>query len=288
MAGMIASPTVRWLVLLLLAAGCGGASEARVELSGFDVPAGGAVTLCRSLTLDTPAAFLTSIAWQANPGADHSELFYSAQPIDDAVWPCGEAIDWSQFSLIAEATGSSASWTLPAGVALRLPARPPMLLRTRFAAPAPSGGQVSARLRYTTQLVDRQAASVFVAIHAIQVPPHGDAQVTRRCTFSRDAQLLALSGYYHHHLTQFTVTSLRDGATLLSSSDAERPPFLQLDAGPTMQPGDALEVACSYHNDGDTPILYGPDLDADEHCNLFFYYQADRPTLYCTESSGSW
>jgi hypothetical protein len=45
-----------------------------------------------------------------------------------------------------------------------------------------------------------------------------------------------------------------------------------------LHPGEGIEWACTYHNDGPDTFEFGPNTARNEHCNLFgFYYPTDTP-----------
>ena len=56
------------------------------------------------------------------------------------------------------------------------------------------------------------------------------------------------------------------------SQDWATPPFVVIDNPRPVPAGGGLYYTCSFQNDSDVDITFGPHVESQEHCNLFAYF----------------
>src|SRR5262249_9889736 len=154
------------------------------------------------------------------------------------------------------------------------------------------GGLVYANLA-TTPLasVEHELHGVFAVDTRIAIPPHTPPmgyETDRRCSFSDDATIVAMTGHYHQRGDQFTVDWVgdRQGAEtayeqIYLQNSWDSPTFTVFPMSPkpmTIYAGfQGLRFHCWFHNDSDITIGFGGHAEVQEHCNLFFQYFMANP-----------
>lgn len=111
----------------------------------------------------------------------------------------------------------------------------------------------------------------------IAIPPRGDQTLTAEWTVPIDLTLIHISTHQHFHGTYANVELVsEDGAgreLLVESHDWQHPRSVWPKGGIRLAMGRKLRVTCSWHNDEDRTVRFGPET-TDEMCyGIGFFYR---------------
>jgi hypothetical protein len=274
-----------WLVVAF-AAGCGGrAGTAAVDGGGahaihddgngtytvaldrFTVAAGEERYACQDFAnpFGGAAAAIRRFASQQTPGSHHLLVFYKAGAQDAPLQPC------SGTEFAAGPYGSQRAEdaiAYPDGVAAVVAPADGFRVQVHYlnATPAPIDVAVTVTMeRVPGDVVRDRAGILFFSNAAIDVAPGAvGAVVAKTCTLPFAVNLLQATGHMHAHGRAFAATA--NGATLFAAqASAEVTPALFAPPLP-LAAGTPIRFACTYDNDGATPLRYGDSARSDEMC----------------------
>jgi hypothetical protein len=193
--------------------------------------------------------------------------------------------------LAASGVGTN-DYTLPDGVGIKLHKGEQLLINMHLfnVTDQPLEGTSGSVVKTMTdgELV-HEAESILAGPLALKIPPHTKGVVqTGMCTMVQDATLVAIGAHAHMHATHVKVVAHSSLAGDVVVSDRDYSFDMQriypIDPSVQMKQGDAVEVSCTYDNDGDKALAFG-DSSLAEMCfaDLFRYPAVRDPTFPCVK-----
>lgn len=211
------------------------------------------------------AAAIRQFTSQLTPGSHHLLLFYKAGAAD------GPLADCSGTEFAPGPYGSQRpddSITYPDGVAAVVAPGDGFRVQVHYlnATESPLPVAVTLQLhRIDDAAVHDRAAVLFFSNGAIDVPPGATGAVVQKsCTLPFAVNLLQATGHMHQHGRAFTATS--GGVTLFSSTAYSDVAPALFDPPLPLAAGSVITFACTYDNDGATPLRFGDSARTDEMC----------------------
>jgi hypothetical protein len=298
----------------------------------FDVAAGGEVQLCRTMKLpNTEPIAVNELDVKLNVGSHHLILFRAHRdPVtqkqvtfDDQIFPCWGTVNFDDWEFIMDVNKVGGNnWKLGEGQAFVFQPGEQIMIQSHFVnaktVQSPQGGMAYVNLWKSATPADQvphPLHGMFTVDTRVAIPPGAQGWETdRMCTFSRNAQVVAMTGHFHARGTNFQVWQEQDitgdARHLVYNSDSWDSPNFQTYPSADINNGQPLMVNadaqqgfhfyCTYDNDCvnhsstcmDT-VGFGGHADVQEHCNLFFqYYYFDNEglgsPLRCNQGSGGW
>lgn len=267
----------------------------QVAIGPFDAPAGEEVqkNYYQKLPI-TEDVYVTKIEFKFNTGSHHMNIFKSDSiNVPDHVENTFNAIAWESWDMVAASQKGDFTWTLPAGVAIKLNAAQQMIFQTHYVnagtQKTPNGrGKVMVNFWTTDKKnVTSVVGAVFSNNRVVKIPPFTSATYCKVIPpFKQDVKMLLMTGHFHSRGKTFTVghwdgTKLID--TIYQSPNWDEPPILQFPTPLTIKAGDSLAYITTFENKTEDEIKFGPHVEYEEHANLFaFYYPgpADGKAIY--------
>jgi hypothetical protein len=219
-------------------------------------------------------------------GSHHMNLFQSDRDLPDGDGDCLKGVfspmGTNGYNLIVGSQSENMDWTLPPGVAFKLKAHKQIMLQTHYVNASTQGtpagkGKVKINLyaEPDASKITTHMGTVFANNVNIKLPPHETSSFTTSCTMPSAVKVAALTGHFHSRGKAFSVNLSPDGTTaqdeIYRSRAWDEPPFKVLDPALQIPAGGAFQYTCEYQNNSDNTILFGPQVETDEHCNLFAY-----------------
>jgi hypothetical protein len=281
----------------------------QIPFGPFDVAPGGEVQLCRTLKLsnDEPMA-VNRLEVIMNEGSHHLIVFRSYKDFPDEIFPCWGTVNFDDWDFVMDVNRSGGyDWKLAPGQAFVMKPHQQIMIQSHYVnattVQSPDGARNYVNLHATHDPVAHELRGMFTVNSRLNIPPQSYWSTTRRCRFSRDAQIVAMTGHFHARGLEFTVNKFQDPETgdittpefdmgrIYTSDSWNAPNFQVFDPPQLVSIPQGLRFDCSYYNDSDNWIGFGGHADVQEHCNLFFQYYDTLPgqqPLRCAEGSGGW
>lgn len=300
----------RWAlsgVIVGLLAGCGGSAEEgagsgsralEIAAPPFTLDAAQEVLKCyfTSLPSDDPID-IQRILSSMNSASHHMILFFSdAQNRPDGTFEdCDMQFNGGNtaraFPLPLYLTQESeGSLEMPAGVAMQLRGRQPLMLQLHYLNASKEPMEAKAKLSLVRATGSFERASLFATYNTqIAVPPHGSQEVSGACAPPPGAQFFRMTTHAHKLMTFARVdrqrgTELAD--ELVYNTDWEHPetvtwapPYL------TFAADERLHYACGYQNGGDAVVREGQSAATNEMCMAIGYYFPSSRASICFDST---
>lgn len=255
----------------------------QITVGPVAIPQGDESTECTYLKLPSKKDLAVNrVKIKVRGGSHHIHLYRPHDPtmqLEDGHETCNFALDFEVWQLILASQSVLLNWQLPPGIAFHFKAGEQLAAQTHFVdtgllASPPDGWAVMNLYAIPEAEVESYAGALFGQDKDVVVPAHSTATATTRCVFPKPVNLLALTGHYHFRGTQFTA-NLWDGTTtgaeIYRYSGYKEPAFKRWGADEMANvPG--IEWTCTYDNDTDQDLTFGPFTDRNEHCNLFAFY----------------
>ena len=231
-------------------------------------------------------------------GSHHMNLFQTDKDFPDGDGDCLRGVfspmGTNGYNLIVGSQSESLDWKLPEGVAVKVKARKQLMLQTHYVNAATQGtplgkGRVKINLHTERDAskIKQHMGTVFANNVNIAIPPRESRSFTTSCSIPSEVKVAALTGHFHSRGKTFSINLSPDGVTakdeLYRSRAWDEPPFKVLDPPAALPAGGALQYTCDFTNPTDREIKFGPEVEKDEHCNLFAYiypWDADE-ARYC-------
>jgi hypothetical protein len=253
----------------------------------FDVPAGTERQHCYWFKLPSDVD-LDVVKFEVRylKGSHHMNLFQTDKDFPDGDGDCLKGVfspmGTNGYNLIVGSQSESMDWTLPPGVAFKLKAHRQLMLQTHYVNAStqgtPSGkGKVKVNLvaEPDPSKITAHMGTVFANNVNIKLPPHETSSFTTSCAMPSDVKVAAVTGHFHSRGKTFSVNLCPDGTTaqdeIYRSRAWDEPPFKVLDPPSALPKDGALQYTCEFQNSTDAPIVFGPEVEKNEHCNLFAY-----------------
>lgn len=231
-------------------------------------------------------------------GSHHMNLFQTDKDMPDGEGDCLRGVfspmGTNGYNLIVGSQSDSLDWQLPEGVAFKIKARKQLMLQTHYVNAAtqntPMGkGRVKVNLHTEVDKskIKAHMGTVFANNVNINIPPRETRAFTTSCSMPKDVKVAALTGHFHSRGKTFSVNLSPDGTSatdeIYRSRSWDEPPFKVLDPPAAIPNGGAFQYTCEFTNPTENTIKFGPEVEKDEHCNLFAYvypWDADE-ARYC-------
>jgi hypothetical protein len=231
-------------------------------------------------------------------GSHHMNLFQTDRDFPDGDGDCLRGVfspmGTNGYNLIVGSQSTSFDWKLPDGVAFELKARKQLMLQTHYvnaSTQATRTGQGRVKINLHTQTdrskISAHMGTVFANNVNVDIPPRESRSFTTSCSLPNEVKVAALTGHFHSRGKVFSVNLAPDGINardeIYRSRAWDEPPFQILSPAPALPAGGALQYTCEFNNPTDERIKFGPEVEKDEHCNLFAYvypWESNEPR-YC-------
>ena len=276
------------VIVALLASGCQGSQSVTIGVQPLAVAAGTEVQNCYYLKtpIDQPMQ-VGHIKVNFAEGTHHVQLYYGAEPHQDGVESCFQAVDFDKWHLLVAAQRDALDWQLPDGVAFELEPQQQLLLQVHYVnvgmlttAQDRGGGTITMESRPAGE-VKQHMGSIFGQQRDIHIAPQSTFSVEGLCTLPREVDMGAFAGHYHFRGKDFigykTDLAGVTGAQFYRSDNFSEPAFDVYDVAHPLHfgPGERIMWHCDYDNPTDVEVDFGPREADQEHCNMFaFYYPA--------------
>lgn len=303
---------MRKLVLTLLIAGCGAATEEppqntakqdfaaapapsadtlELKLAEQIIPPGEERIICHYLEKTTQELLLTEFKGYQGKFGHHVALFEPLEQVaPGTVRDCSEAKDMLTLMPIL------ADVELSDGLAVKVPAGTQIVLQSHYVntTQEPIAVRDVAHLRKTTadQVTDYVG---FLGLSDVWINIPSSPEVVRafECEVPFDARILSLGAHMHEWGKRFAIDVVRkDGTTERPLSIEpwtalmrDHPPEVKfgLESPLMLRAGDKLRTECVYHNDTATPLEFPKEM-----CATFGFFVAPpggQPRLLCAARS---
>lgn len=166
--------------------------------------------------------------------------------------------------------------TLPAGVALKVPAATPVDLnahyfnRTNFSL---TGQNYLNLYTVSAASVQYEAKTLDLNNFDINIPPYSRRTFTKTFTFNTLTRVVMLTSHYHKLGESFIIKiagGSRDGEVVYSSTDWEHPLVKSFSTPIVLQPGEGLTSVVTYNNPSSLGVGFG--LTSQDEMNIIFGY----------------
>ncbi len=269
----------RRIVPVLLLAGClpssathsdgGGSAPYRVTLTmtSFTVMPASERYACQDFAnpFDGDDVGITEFESHLSAGAHHMLVFYKPGATNSALADCSGS-EFAPGPYGSQRLDDTLSY--PPGVAARIPAASGLRVQAHFlnATMSPIAATVQISMtRAPDGSVDQSAAVLFFSNRDIQIPGNATGVVAQKsCTLPFDVNLIEASSHMHQHGVSFVAQA--PSAMLFQTSDWSNVTPASYSPPLFLPSGTAISFACTYDNDGPTPITYGDSALTDEMC----------------------
>ncbi|HJQ84153.1 MAG TPA: hypothetical protein VKA21_08760, partial [Candidatus Binatia bacterium] len=292
------------------------ASGFQLRVPPFDVPPGKEVQRNYYYKAPNPEAVVaTRVEFVYPPGSHHLNLFASdTEDRPDGTYEEGfNAVSFETWSMRAASQRERLDWTLPAGVGILVSPRQQFLAQIHFVnvgpQDSPIGGMAAINMHTAPpSSVSQLLGTMFGQNKFIALPPRAESSFdfgTRFDRFNIDfpVKVAAVTGHFHWRGKSFEVRlwdglaqdasgfpmpgefeRMGPGATIYRSQDWDEPPFQVYRDGEIEVPvGWGVVYRTTFYNATDGWIYFGPQVEIQEHANLFVYFYpgpADGKTLW--------
>jgi len=267
----------------------------QLSLTGVTVPPGSEIQVCDVYDLPTDeTSNINSVEYIQNPGMHHATL--STVALGGGSLPEGRhdcADIYGDLSLMEDqimffgnqGLGEDTMY-LPEGVAATLPAGLQILHELHYVNVSDEPVELYSYINaYTIPdvLVEEGIWGGSVRDEFINIPASGEHTEWSRCVFNRDVEILFLASHTHDIGQFFTIApfdGVEVGEVLYENDDLHTPKIVQYDPPMVIPAGEGFEWTCTWRNDSDTPINYGPSA-TDEMCNMAVVHTPFDITAAC-------
>jgi hypothetical protein len=273
----------------------------QLQTPAFDVAPGTELQHCYYFKLPSDVDLdVVKIQVRYLQGSHHMNLFQTDRDVPTHDEDCPGPVDFSSptkpdgYDLIVGSQATALDWQLPQGVAFKLKAKRQLMLQTHYVNASTqktplNKGHVKVNLiaEPDKSKITAHMGTMFANNVNIHIPPHDSREFSTTCGIDRDVKIAALTGHFHSRGKTFSVNLAPDGKNpsdeIFRSRAWAEPPFTVLDQPRDLPKGGGLYYTCSFQNDTDLDVKFGPKVETNEHCNLFayFYPWEDSHARYC-------
>lgn len=179
----------------------------------------------------------------------------------------------------------------PEGVAVFLAADAKLMMQTHYLNAGAEPVTVDNSVELTAAApgtVEAHVGSLLLQTFDIHVPPHDTATTSQSCTVGGDVALVWLTSHTHSHGVEFEAAI--DDTRVYDSKTPGDPVVTLFEPPRAVSRGSSLRFDCTYANQGDVEVGFGPSLVDDEMCVLVGAYVAqgggEPPKLECAIPPG--
>jgi hypothetical protein len=190
----------------------------------------------------------------------------------------------------AATRGNADGFSMPAGVAVRIPSGKQLLLSVHVLNPTlqPLSGRTGIEVaRANPADVQHEAELVFANNVNLSIPPGASTQ-KGTCTLDADSTIFAVLGHMHvtgKHMTT-TVAPANGTQKIVLDEDYnfDQQTIVPLDPPAVLQKGDVVQTSCTYQNPGADTLTFGESTTKNEMCiSILYRYPAVAASFNCTQ-----
>lgn len=270
----------------------------QITIGPFDVPAGQEVQNNFYLKLPYDQDVMVERIQVAYPtGSHHLNLFKSEEARPDGVEATFAAVDYQKYQMFAASQTGAMDWKLPAGVGIPFKKQQQLLFQTHWVnattQKTPSGkGEAKVNLWFAKPgTATTNLGMAFIINKNLDILPKTETKSKKIVDFKRqgydkDVEILAMTGHFHSRGKAFEVNrydGTSPGAELYRSDNWDEPPFTRFEKPLAYKAGEKLLYTATFVNNSDMVIKFGPQVEIQEHSNLFMYFTpgpADGKAIY--------
>jgi Copper type II ascorbate-dependent monooxygenase, C-terminal domain len=173
-------------------------------------------------------------------------------------------------------TDVNASYTFPAGVALKIPANMPIDLNAHYFNRIPGSltGENFVNFYTVPQAsVIKEAKTINFPNYNFSIPAYTRKTITTNFTFSSASTVIMLTSHFHKIGEKFQIKILggaRNGELVYENTDWEHPLTLNLTTPIQLNAGEGLTSVVTYNNTTNHTISFG--LTSEDEMNIIFGY----------------
>ena len=221
----------------------------------------------------------------APAGTHHTALSFAGTPGSDGTYPC-KASD-AGFKLIFGSGLGTEEYTLPEGVAFKIPAGEQVVLNLHLynVTDAPITGTSGIEIeRIAPEDVVHEAEAIYAIDFNVSVPP-GSSTTTGKCEIDADSTIFGVFPHMHRlgsHMRGVAVHGEQE--TVLHDASYQFETQLNYPVTPfAMSRGDTFRYECGYTNTTGQTVRFGDSSD-DEMCVMGIYrYPATGNVSLCLD-----
>jgi hypothetical protein len=188
------------------------------------------------------------------------------------------------------ATRGTDAFSMPQGIAVRVPAGKQLLLSVHVLNPTqqPLSGRTGIEVvRADPTQIQHEAEIIFANNVNLSIPPGNSTQLGT-CTMDADSTVFAVMGHMHLTGTHMTTTALdaNGGTRTLLDEDYsfDEQKYVPLNPPLQLHKGDQLQTACTYQNPGPDTLTFGESTRKNEMCIVMTYrYPAVAASFNCAQ-----
>ena len=177
---------------------------------------------------------------------------------------------------LAGGTDVNASYSFPAGVAIKIPANTPLDLNAHYFNKQTAGltGENFINLYTVPQVaVVKEAKSINFANYNFSIPANQRKTITTDFTFPAAVTVIMLTSHFHKMGEKFVIKILggvRNGEIVYENTDWQHPLTLNLSTAIQLNAGEGLTSVVTYNNTTGKTITFG--LTSEDEMNIIFGY----------------
>jgi hypothetical protein len=262
-----------------------GGRDVTVDMQAFPVPPGGERYKCQNFANPFGGENVDIDRFEAHmpEGAHHMIVFF----VDET--PDGPLEDCSGSEFHPNVFGSQTPdgvIDLPEGVGVTIPPTTSLRLQIHFINEGEEEVSATVHTRFHVAepgTITEHAGQLLFSNLDIAVPPLQTATVTKTCAVPTELRLLGASAHIHRHAIDFLATA-GDQVLYQTKGWSDLTPA-RFDPPLLLPAGQEVTFACTFRNDGSTPLAFGESALTDEMCILGgIYYPVDdiaNPNILC-------
>lgn len=265
----------------------------QVKLAPFTVPASSEREIFSYLPVgNTQVAYVNRIQTSMRAGSHHFVLYSFAEGTPTAILPAsGTVRDLRDASgnyqvatlasmafhvFFAGTQTSTSDFTLPSGVAIKLPANALLDVNAHNvnATTVSTVGEGEANL-YTVPAAQVQFEATALNLNNtdLTLPAGRDTTIRKAFRFSKLTRVVMLTSHMHKRGTRFVIRisgGARDGEVVYQSDAWDHPPIVSFATPITLNAGEGLVSEVTYHGDPAKVVRFG--LTAEDEMDIIFGY----------------
>ena len=243
----------------------------------------------RKNTLNTEVAYVNRIEMRGAPNSHHFVVYAfrnnNSLPTTDVLrdlrYPNGNLntttlSEMQNHIFVGGGTDVNSDFTLPAGVAIRVPTNTPLDLNAHYfnkTAATLTGENYVNFYTVPASSVQYYAKTLDLNNTGIDINPGERKTFTKTFTFNTLTRIVMLTSHYHKLGEKFEIKisgGASDGEIVYSSTDWEHPLVKSFTPPIELQPGEGLTSVVTYFNNTNKKVGFG--LTSEDEMNIIFGY----------------
>lgn len=259
----------------------------QLHVGPFDVPSGTEVqrNYYMKLPIDKNVE-IAKVEFHYSKGSHHCNVFKSdTEDVPDHVEDTFNAIPYESYDMWAASQTEDGAIVFPKGYTMPMKAHQQLIIQTHYVngtTQAGDKGDVRINVWFANPAETKGHVGMLFAINkTLSIPPHTENYVaTKSITFDatrfpNGTKLFAMTGHFHSRGKRFEVYRYNGdvkGEKIYENAAWSEPPFKTYDPSLELSPGDKLLYECTFTNNSDQTITFGPRVETQEHANAFMYF----------------